>query len=101
MANLGGKEVEVDEGGYLINHEDWNKEVAGDLAKSVNVELTPEHWKVIDFLQEKHKEGVEMSLRKIGKSGVIDIKSLYKLFPGGPLKNAAKVAGLERPTSCV
>jgi tRNA 2-thiouridine synthesizing protein E len=101
METLGGRELEVDEGGYLVSPEDWNEEVAKDIAKNLNIELTDEHWKVVNFLREKHNEGVEMSLRKIGKSGVVDIKGLYALFPGGPLKNAAKVAGLSRPTSCV
>jgi tRNA 2-thiouridine synthesizing protein E len=101
MANLGGKEVEVNEEGYLINPADWDKAVAGDLAKELNIEMTDAHWKVIDYLREQHGQGVEMSIRKVGKSGVVDIKGFYELFPGGPLKNASKVAGLSRPTSCV
>jgi len=99
MANLGGKEVEVNEGGYVMHPEDWDKAVAGDLAKELGINLTDAHWKVVDYLREQH--GLEMSIRKLGKSGIVDIKTLYELFPGGPLKYAAKIAGLHRPTSCV
>jgi len=101
MATLGGKEVEVNDEGYLVNPDDWDKAVAGDLAKEMNIELTDKHWAVIDYLRAQHDEGVEMTIRKVGKSGVVDIKGFYELFPGGPLKNASKIAGLSRPTSCV
>lgn len=101
MAQLGGKEVEVDAEGYLANPDDWTEEVAKDLAKGLNIELTDDHWKVINFLREQHSQGVEMSIRKVGKSGLVDLKQFYQLFPGGPLKNASKIAGLSRPASCV
>ena len=101
MAKLGGKEVQVNEEGFLVNPNDWDKKVAEDLAKELDISLTDKHWEVIDYLQKQHAEGVEMTVRKMGKSGIVDIKGLYELFPGGPLKYAAKIAGLPRPTSCV
>lgn len=101
MANLGGKEVEVNDEGYLVNASDWDESVAEDLAKELKISLGDKHWEVIKYLREQHDAGVEMSIRKLGKSGIVDIKELYQLFPGGPLKFASKVAGLPRPTSCV
>lgn len=101
MAQLGGKEIEVDSEGYLANPADWTEDVAKDLAKSLNIDLSDDHWKVINFLREQHDQGVEMSIRKVGKSGIVDLKKFYELFPGGPLKTASKIAGLSRPASCV
>lgn len=98
---IAGKEVEIDDEGYLADSQQWNKEVAEEIAKELDIELSEKHWEVIDYLRAQHDEGVEMSIRKVGKSGVVDIKGLYALFPGGPLKNASKIAGLSRPASCV
>ncbi len=89
------------EEGYLTDASQWDKSLAEEIAKELNIKLTDDHWKVIEYLRQQHDEGVEMSIRKVGKSGVVDIKGLYTLFPGGPLKNASKIAGLPRPTSCM
>jgi tRNA 2-thiouridine synthesizing protein E len=99
--NIAGKQVEIDQEGFLVKPQQWNEDVAEEIAKELNIELTDKHWEVIDYLRSQHAEGVEISIRKVGKSGVVDIKGLYSLFPGGPLKNASKIAGLSRPASCV
>ena len=101
MVKLGGEEIEVNEEGYLVNPDDWNEAVAKDLAKQIDLELTDKHFEVLNWLREQNDKGVEMTIRKIGRSGLVDIKGFYDLFPGGPLKNASKIAGLGRPTSCV
>lgn len=93
--------VDKNEEGYLTDSKQWDKNVAEEIAKELEIELTDKHWEVIDYLRAQHDEGVEMSIRKVGKSGVVDIKGLYELFPGGPLKNSSKIAGLPRPTSCM
>jgi len=98
---IAGKEVEIDEEGYLVDSSQWDKDVAQEIAKELNIELSDKHWEVIDYLRAQHDEGVEMSIRKVGKSGIVDLKEFYGLFPGGPLKNASKIAGLSRPASCV
>ncbi len=56
---------------------------------------------MLNWLREQHYQGQEVNIRKVGKSGIVDIKQFYQLFPGGPLKNASKIAGLEKPTSCL
>lgn len=96
-----GKTIQVDEEGYLINADEWTPEVAVEIAKTVSIELTPKHFEVLDYLRMAYKAGEGLTLRKVGKSGIVDIKGLYDLFPGGPLKNASLIAGIPKPTSCV
>ena len=98
---LAGKTVEVTDEGYLVNREDWTKEVAIELAKEQGIELTDKHFEVLDFLRKESAEGTALSIRKVGKSGIVDIKGLYQLFPGGPLKYSSKYAGIPKPASCV
>jgi TusE/DsrC/DsvC family sulfur relay protein len=105
----GGKTVEVDEEGYLVNINDWNRDIAVELAKSENVEMTDSHWEVIDFLREYYNEyqiapAVRVLTKAIGKQFGEEkgnSKYLYDLFPYGPAKQACKIAGLPKPTGCV
>ena len=96
-----GKTVEVTDEGYLVNKEDWSKEVAADMAKEDGIELTDKHYEVLEFLRQEEATGASLTIRKVGKSGITDIKGLYQLFPGGPLKLSSKWAGIPKPASCV
>jgi tRNA 2-thiouridine synthesizing protein E len=96
-----GKTVEVTEEGYLVNKADWNKEIAAEMAKADGIELTDKHYEVLEYLREQEEAGASLTIRKVGKSGITDIKGLYKLFPGGPLKLSSKYAGIPKPASCV
>ena len=98
---LAGKTVEVTEEGYLVNPEDWSQEIAADLAKENGIELTDKHYEVLEYLRKESAAGTSLSIRKVGKSGITDIKGLYQLFPGGPLKYSSKFAGIPKPASCV
>jgi TusE/DsrC/DsvC family sulfur relay protein len=98
---LAGKTVEVTDEGYLVNTADWTKEVAVELAKEDGIELTDKHFEVLDYLRKESAAGTALSIRKVGKSGITDIKGLYQLFPGGPLKYSSKCAGISKPASCV
>lgn len=93
--------VERNDEGFLTDASQWDKSVAEEIAGELNIKLTDKHWEVIEFLRDQHDQGVEMTIRKVSKSGTADIKEFYQLFPGGPLKNASKIAGLPRPTSCM
>lgn len=98
---IAGRTVAVNEEGYLTDQSQWTKEVAEAIAGEEGIDLTQRHWEVIAYLQDQHKQGVALSIRKIGKSGVIDIKEFYQLFPNGPLKISTKIAGIPKPASCI
>ena len=100
---FGNAVVDVDAEGFLTNFAQWTREVAAAIAKEEGIaELTPDHWKVIEFMHKEFKEtGQAPSIRKLNKSGVISTKELYEIFPGGPAKKAAKIAGLKKPEGCV
>jgi TusE/DsrC/DsvC family sulfur relay protein len=99
----GAVSVNVDEEGFLTDFSQWTREAASAIAKDEGIpELTPAHWKVIEYMQKEFKEGGQVpSIRKLNKSGVISTKELYDLFPGGPAKKAAKIAGMKKPEGCV
>lgn len=99
---IAGKTINVTEEGYLTDQSQWTKEVAQAIAAEEGITLTDAHWRVIDFLRKDFAEtGVLASMRRINKTGGIPTKDLYDLFPEGPLKKAARIAGLPKPTSCV
>ncbi len=98
---IGERAISVNEEGYLTDHSQWDKEVAQTIAKENNIDLQQKHWDVINFLQDQHKKEVALNIRKIGSSGVVDIKEFYQLFPQGPLKTSTKIAGIPKPASCI
>ncbi len=98
---LAGKAITVNEEGYLTNFAQWDQSIGEAIANEVNIVLTPRHWEVINYLQEEHKNEVALSIRRIGKSGIVDIKEFYALFPNAPLKTATKIAGIPKPASCI
>ena len=76
-------------------------QVAAEIAKEENLELTDKHFEVLDFIREKLAKGETITIRSVGNSGITDIKGFYTLFPGAPMKKAAKIAGIPKPASCV
>ena len=99
---LAGTPVDTDDEGYLVNHSQWNKDVATALAAEEGITLTDGHWKGIDFIDADFKEkGVVPGMRRMNKVGNITTKDLYALFPDGPIKKAAKISGYPKPVSCV
>ena len=98
---IAGKSVSVNEEGYLTDMSQWDENVARELAKEEGIELTDKHFEIIQFLRKSHENGENLTIRKVGKSGIVDIKGVYQLFPGGPLKLSSKIAGIPKPSSCV
>ena len=106
---VNGTTYETDEEGYLVNLAEWNEEVGKVLATSENVEMTPSHWEVVNFLRDYYNEyqiapAVRVLTKAIGKQlgpEKGNSKYLYELFPYGPAKQACKIAGLPKPTGCV
>jgi len=93
--------VERNAEGYLKNMAQWTPELATEIAKENNIVLTDKHWEVLKWLRAKQSEGVALTIRKVGASGLTDIKEFYQLFPGGPLKISSKIAGIPKPVSCI
>jgi tRNA 2-thiouridine synthesizing protein E len=106
---VNGTNYETDEEGYLVNLADWNEEIGKVLAQAENVEMTPSHWEVVNFLRDYYNEyqiapAVRVLTKAIGKQlgpEKGNSKYLYELFPYGPAKQACKIAGLPKPTGCV
>jgi len=95
------KEIDVNEEGYMLDFTQWNKEISHYLAEEQGITMTDKHWEVIDYIHEKFNNDEPLSIRGIKKSGVINIKEFYDLFPGGPLKKATLIAGIPKPKSCI
>ncbi len=93
--------VERNDEGYLLDFSQWTKEIGTEIAKENDIEMTDKHWEVISYLQDKYKNEEALSIRGIKKSGIIDIKEFYELFPKGPLKVSTKIAGIPKPKSCI
>ena len=100
---LVGKKFELDTDGHLKNANDWNEEVAKEFAKLEGIdELTDRHWIVINFMRKVYQEkGDAPSIRQLNKESGVQTKELYSLFPKGPAKKAAKIAGLPKPKGCI
>jgi TusE/DsrC/DsvC family sulfur relay protein len=105
----GGKRVAIDEKGYLADYRSWTPEVAAAMATADGIELTREHWFVLDFFRqyfERHE--VEPPMRAVVRQVRAELgeekgssRFLYLLFPDGPTKQASRYAGLPRPLSCI
>ncbi len=93
--------LDVTEDGYLKNFSQWTNEIGFEIAKEQGIIMTEKHWEVIEYLQDKYKNEEALSIRGIKKSGVINIKEFYNLFPGGPLKKSTLIAGIPKPKSCI
>ena len=98
---VAGVTVDVTEEGYLVDATVWTKAIAIDIAQEEGVELSDRHFALLDFLRDKYKKGENLTIRSIGQSEIVDIKGFYQLFPGAPMKKAAKIAGIPKPASCI
>ena len=100
--------VSLDPDGYLKDLSQWSEDLARDLARGMDVALTPEHWRVIDMVRAFHAEtGVAPAMRPLVKLARLRLGeefgssiALMRLFPGNPAKLVAKIGGLPRPTNC-
>lgn len=98
---IAGVQVKISDDGYMTDMSQWNENIARELAKEIEIELTPKHFEVLNYLRKEIAAGETLTIRKVGKSGIVDIKALYELFPKGPLKFSSLIAGIPKPTSCV
>ena len=94
--------VKLDSDGFMENAADWTPEIAEALAAEADMTLTDRHWIVINFARKEFEaNGDAPTIRKITKTTDVNTKELYQLFPKGPAKLAARIAGLKKPTGCI
>ena len=98
---IAGVNITLNDEGYLTDPSQWSEAVAEEIAKEEGIELTSKHFEVLNYLREQFQAGESLSIRKVGNSGIANIKELYQLFPGGPLKKSSRIAGIPKPASCV
>ena len=100
---IAGKPVNVNDDGYMTNPGEWTKEIAVELAKEEGIaELSAAHWNIIDFCRKNAATtGKAPTLRQITSGAGATTKDLFTLFPKGPAKKVARIAGLGKPEGCV
>lgn len=109
MIVINDKEIGTDNEGYLANLDDWSEELAVHLSERDNLQLTDRHWEIIEFIRGYYQEyRTAPNLRVLQKllkeefgEEKADKKYLFDLFPYGPAKQAARYAGMPKPTGCV
>ena len=102
IKNIAGQDVDVNEEGYLTDMSQWTPDLAAAIAAEEGVgPLAEGHMKVIQYLRDQQAKGAALTIRSMGKSGVVTTKELYDLFPGGPLKKSSKIAGIPKPVGCI
>lgn len=97
-----GVNVDVNDDGYFTDPSQWTKEIAAAIATEEGItELTDKHYEMLEYLRNKFTSGDQLTIRGINKSGIVDVKTFYQMFPGAPLKKSTKIAGIPKPSSCV
>lgn len=99
---IDGKTIEHNEGGYLVNIEDWSEKVGEHIAENEGLSLTEKHWDLINYLRDEFisSAGSQPNTRNIVKEmgkkwdAKLSQKDIYDLFPGNPSKQAGKIGGL-------
>jgi tRNA 2-thiouridine synthesizing protein E len=94
--------VEFDDEGFMVDASAWTEEVGQAIAEALEVDLTDRHWQVINFTRSDFEtNGEPPTLRRITQQTDVSMKEMYQLFPDGPAKIAANIAGLKKPTGCI
>jgi len=102
VATMLGREIHVDEEGFLTDPSEWDEKLAEQLAGNIGVELTDRHYEAIRFAREDAaKQGETPTLRRMQAAGGFGTKELFQLFPKKPAKKLSYIAGLQKPVGCV
>jgi tRNA 2-thiouridine synthesizing protein E len=104
-----GRIIEADDEGFLTSAGSWSPQLALQIAQRENIRMGDDHWEVVNFLRNYYMEyqitpGMRVLIKALGKVMGPDkgnSKYLYELFPDGPVRQAAKIAGLPKPTNCM
>ena len=96
-------QIELNEDGFFVDPQQWTEEMAPDLARLVGIDpLTDAHRTVVRLMRKEYLEkGTGPTVRVLGKTSGVSVKELYQLFPKGPAKTAAKIAGIPQPRGCI
>ena len=103
LTAIAGRDVHVDNEGFLTEYNEWSEELAAQLAKNIGIEeLTEDHWRAIRFLRDDYAaQGETATLRRVSTVGGIPTKRLFELFTKKPAKKMAYVAVLPKPVGCI
>ena len=95
--------VALTDEGFFVDPSQWTEDMVPELAAKEGItELKPGHWQVIRFMRhEFDTKGAAPSVRALSKTSGVSIKELYELFPKGPAKTAARIAGVPKPHGCI
>ena len=98
-----GRTVSVNGEGFFTDPSLWTEDMAPQIAKAEGIDhLTDRHWQVIRFMRHEYQaKGTGPSVRALAKTSGVPVKELYQLFPRGPAKLAAKIAGIPKPRGCI
>jgi TusE/DsrC/DsvC family sulfur relay protein len=98
-----GDEVDVNDEGFFTDPDQWRAEMAPEIAREAGIgDLTDRHWRVIEVMRQEYAaKGTGPTVRALGKTSGVGVKELYQLFPKGPAKLAARVAGIPKPRGCI
>jgi TusE/DsrC/DsvC family sulfur relay protein len=100
---IAGVTVDVNDEGFFTDPGQWTEAMAPELAEAAGIDtLTDDHWRVIQFMRAEYAaKGTGPTVRVLGKTSGVSVKELYQLFPKGPAKTAAKIAGIPKPRGCI
>jgi tRNA 2-thiouridine synthesizing protein E len=103
MNVIQGTPVDLDAEGFFLDPEQWTPDMADGIAHANGIEeLTDRHRQVIDYMRTTYlRTGSAPTIRTLGKASGVPVKELYQLFPKGPAKLAAKIAGIPKPRGCI
>ncbi len=103
ITTIADSEIELNDEGFFSDPAQWFEEMVPTLAANDGIdELTDDHWIVIRFMRKEYLEnGTGPTVRALGKTSGVTVKQLYKLFPKGPAKVAARIAGIPKPRGCI
>ena len=102
VTTMNGREVHVNDEGFLTEYDEWDEDLAKVLAKNIDIDLTDDHWKVIRFLRADFMaQGETATTRRVQTVGGVPTKEQFSLFPKKPAKKMAYIAGLPKPHGCV
>ncbi len=102
VTTIAERPIHIDDEGFLTDLDEWDDDLARQLARQIGIELTDAHWRVIRFLREDYRaHGQTPTLRRVTVVGGVPTRDLFVLFPTKPAKKMAYIAGLPKPQGCV